>query len=217
MILTTEIKNIKYNYKPNVITLKVSKILNSTVNVDLIYSTENQYILDSKDIDNNIVGEKKEYNIITCKESIKEHIINTYKTLQTLTDDHNMFEEFCKKTDWMSLYICSLLDLDHVLDITFYFYKKYAFVKIDFNDGNFETFIHLNIFFNQDTDMSELKKDLEPFQQDEINYIQSSDFKNCEMITKMFTNEFSIFPFEEVYENILKQNEEKNKEDDTNE
>ena len=59
--------------------------------------------------------------------------------------------------------------------------------------------------------MDELKKDIEPFGQDEINYKQSSDYENCQMITQMFTKDFSKFPFEELYNNILTQNKQEDK------
>ena len=211
MNLVNEIKNLKYNYKPNLITLNIKKI-NKSIDIDIIYSTENQYILDTTDVDTNIVGNKKEFNIITLKKDIVEHILKSYSDLNNSSENKEKFEELYQNIDWLTIYICALLDLEHVVDITLYFYKKYAFVKISFNDGNFETFVHLNIFFNQDLDMEQLKKDIEPFGQDEINYIQSADVENCHAITQLFNKDFSKFPFEELYENILKTTGGKNNE-----
>lgn len=212
MNLVNEIKDLKLTYKPNILTLEIIKN-NNDFNVDLVYSTENQYILDQSDIDTNIVGNKRDFNIITENRDIAEYLNQTYKTLDENADTDN-FKELYSQTDWLTLYICSLLNLNHVTIIKFYFYKKYTFVQIKYDDGNFETFIHLNIFFNQELDMEQLKKDIEPFGQDEINYIQSSDYENCATITQMFKNDFSIFPFEELYQNILEQNK---KEENKNE
>ena len=47
MNLVNEIKDIKYNYKPNVITLKISKKINNSIDTDIDYSTKNKYILAS--------------------------------------------------------------------------------------------------------------------------------------------------------------------------
>lgn len=212
MNLVKEIKDLKFNYKPNLLTLEIIKS-NDKINVDLIYSTENQYILDTKDVDTNIVGEKRDFNIITEKNNIVEHLTKTYILLEKNAETNN-FEKIYSQTDWLTLYICSLLNLTHVKIVKFYFYKKYTFVNIKYDDGNFETFIHLNIFFNQELDMDELKKNIEPFGQDEINYIQSSDYENCATITQIFQKDFSIFPFEELYQNILEQNK---KEENKNE
>lgn len=211
MNLVNEIKDIKYNYKPNVITLKISKKINNSMDTDIDYSTKNKYILDVNDIDTNIVGTKRDFNIISLNRHISKHIQDNYIKLNQSAGNKDDFEKAYQEVDWLTLYICALLDLDHVLNVILYFYKKYAFVKLDFNDGNFETFVHLNIFFNQETDMDELKKDIEPFGQDEINYIQSSDYENCHMITQMFTKDFSKFPFEELYNNILTQNKQEDK------
>lgn len=212
MNLATEIKDLKFTYKPNLLTLEIVK-KNDVFDVDLIYSTENQYILDQNDIDTNIVGNKRDFNIITENKEITEYLNQIYKELDENAETDN-FEKLYSQTDWLTLYICSLLNLNHVTVIKFYFYKKYTFVQIKYDDGNFETFIHLNIFFNQELDMEQLKKDIEPFGQDEINYIQSSDYENCATITQMFKNDFSVFPFEELYQNILEQNK---KEENKNE
>ena len=210
MNLVNEIKDLKLTYKPKMISFTITKLINN-IKVHLNYSTENQYVLDTTDIDMNIVGTKRDFNIITENNDITQHLIQSYKQLQNASENEELFKDIYKNLDWLTIYICALLDLEHVTETTFYFYKKYAFVKVCFDDGNFETFIHLNIFFNQETDMDELKKDIEPFGQDEINYKQSSDYENCQMITQMFTKDFSKFPFEELYNNILTQNKQEDK------
>ena len=63
MNLVNEIQDIKYNYKPNVIILDLKKVLNNIQVSDLIYSKENQYILDKDDINQYIKGQKREINI----------------------------------------------------------------------------------------------------------------------------------------------------------
>lgn len=210
MNLVNEIKDLKLTYKPKMISFTITKLINN-IKVDLNYSTENQYVLDTTDIDMNIVGTKRDFNIIAENNDITQHLMQSYEQLQNASENEELFKDIYKNLDWLTIYICALLDLEHVTETTFYFYKKYAFVKVSFNDGNFETFIHLNIFFNQETDMDELKKDIEPFGQDEINYKQSSDYENCQMITQMFTKDFSKFPFEELYNNILTQNKQEDK------
>lgn len=206
MNLVNEIQDIKYNYKPNVVILDLKKVLNNIQVSDLIYSKENQYILDKDDINQYIKGQKRKINIITEQKDIEKHLIQTYNILST-TEDEDKFKEEYSRIDWLTTYICALFDLLHTERITLYFYPKYCFSKVYFNDGESETFILLNMFFNQEQDMDELKCDIAPFGKDENKeYKQSLDLENAQMITQLFSKEFSIFPYEAVYENIKNQN-----------
>ena len=145
MNLVNEIQDIKYNYKPNVVILDLKKVLNNIQVSDLIYSKENQYILDKDDINQYINGQKREINIITEQKDIEKHLIQTYNILST-TEDEDKFKEEYSRIDWLTTYICALFDLLHTERITLYFYPKYCFSKVYFNDGESETFILLNMF-----------------------------------------------------------------------
>ena len=223
MNLVNEIKDIKFNYKPNSVILDLQKEQNLIKVVDLIYSTQNQYILDSNNINSYIQGRRREINIITEIKNIQNHINFCYNMLNSSAGSQDTFKESCENIDWLTTYICALFDLTHVKRITFYFFEKYAFTNVFFDDGNNETFIHLNIFFEQtEENMNKLKKDIEPFGQEKELYKQSVDCQNSKMITEIFSGDFSIFPYEAVYQTMIDANNtigevEKEKEKETNE